>query len=239
MLELVLKPSRRRRQARSTEGVEGERDGLVDRQRPALLPRLCQGTFVELGADRAERLLVSGGGPCGEGAAELLSQRLRAGKEPGGRFRSSLGSEGVSKTEEVPRDLHAIAEVAVDPQALFQHREGVIDLALVDGDRRQSTQRSRLDALVACRTYPAEVLLVERAAAFAVAEHGAHPGEVVSREQRVVLVAELAEASDALVEDLLRPFEIAFVGGGDAEQEDGVGDAPLIPEFAMERERFL
>ena len=38
--------------------VEGERDGLVEGQRPALLPCLGEGSVVELRADGGERLFV-------------------------------------------------------------------------------------------------------------------------------------------------------------------------------------
>ena len=46
------------RPRRSIEGVELERDGLVGGQRPALLPGLGEGSFVELRADRRKRLFV-------------------------------------------------------------------------------------------------------------------------------------------------------------------------------------
>jgi hypothetical protein len=46
------------RPRRSIEGVERERDGLVGGQRPALLPGLGEGSFVELRADRRKRLFV-------------------------------------------------------------------------------------------------------------------------------------------------------------------------------------
>ena len=58
--------------ARSVEGVEGERDGLVDRQRPALLRRLGKGSFVELRADGGERLFVPPHDP-GNAGADLLA----------------------------------------------------------------------------------------------------------------------------------------------------------------------
>ena len=38
--------------ARSVEGVERERDGLIDGQCPALFPCIGKGAVVELGADR-------------------------------------------------------------------------------------------------------------------------------------------------------------------------------------------
>jgi len=54
----VARRAEDRAEARSLHGGERERDRLVWRELPALLPRLGEGRFVELRADCGERLFV-------------------------------------------------------------------------------------------------------------------------------------------------------------------------------------
>src|SRR6266511_2586490 len=224
---------------RSAERVKGKRDGLVGRQQPAFLPGLGEGSFIQLCADGSECLFVHLREPWAQAGSELLVQSLRAGQEPGSRSRSSYGGEDAGDASEPSRDSNWIAKVAVDAMALLQHRDGVVDSPLVDGDHRQRTERRRFDVLVGERTRPTKVVLVQCSAAFAVAQPVAHPRKHASRHERVLLVAELTELSCALVEELPRPYEIVFIGDSEAEQESGLGGAPCIPERAMERKPLL
>ena len=75
----------------SVDGVERERDGLVRCQRPALLPGFGEESFVQFGLNDGERLFIPLDHPRTTDA-ELLSQRLRAGKEAHGSVR--LPGEG-------------------------------------------------------------------------------------------------------------------------------------------------
>src|SRR6266511_449403 len=74
---------------------------------------------------------------------------------------------------------------------------------------------------------------------FAVAEACIRRRQVAGRQQGRVLVAELPEASHALLVQLLRPCQIAFVADGGAEHERGIGRAPGISELTVEHESLL
>jgi hypothetical protein len=77
--------------------------------------------------------------------------------------------------------------------ALLQHRDGFVNPTVFDGMHREGAQGNRLDPLVGQGTRTAEVLLVQRAPPFPVAEVDACPGEAAGRDQRVVLIAEFAK----------------------------------------------
>src|SRR5207244_4732240 len=117
--------------------------------------------------------------------------------------------------------------------------DGVFNLTVVDGDRSQPTQRSRLHALIAQLPCPAEVLVVQRSGAFAVADLVVHRCKGASCHKGVVLVAELTEASEAPFEEVPGTFEVSFLSSNGAQQELGVVDAPRVAELAVERERLL
>src|SRR6266498_55650 len=192
-----------RTSSRSVKEVARELDGFVGRQRPALLPCLGECGFVELGADPVERRFVHPRNPMRAGAD--LGQSLGTGEEPGGDPRPSHGHEDAGEAGDADRDPEEIAEVDVDAVGLLQHRNGVPSPALVESDTRQLLQRQRLDELVAKRTRPPEVLLVQRPGAFEIAELPVRRREAASRRPGVGLVAEVAEEPEALLEELLRP----------------------------------
>ena len=182
------------RAARSEgEGVEGKRDGRVGRERAALLPRLSEGSLVQLRPDGSDCLSVHLREPRAQTSAELLVQVLRPGEKPGGRPRSPDHGENAGNPGEPPCDSNRIVQIAVNAMALVEHRDGVADPTLVNSDHRECTQGRCFDVLVAKRTRPTEVVLVQGSAAFAVAEPVAHPREHASRRQREFTAAGIAK----------------------------------------------
>src|SRR5213592_4733306 len=135
--------------ARLAQGVEGKRDGLVGGQRPALLPRLGKGGFVEPSPDPARRLFLPCGDPCGPGHTELLAHRLREGEKPRGDFHPLREGEGSREPDEVHGDLGWITEFAVKLIRILQHQDSVLGPSLVGGETRERGQSPRFHLLVA------------------------------------------------------------------------------------------
>src|SRR6266516_6702214 len=96
----------------SLQRIQGERDGLVGSQRSPLLPHLGKRSFVELRADRADRLLVHPLHPSGMGAG-LLEQSLPARENAGGCSRSSRGGEGAGEAADDVRPPIDIAGLTI------------------------------------------------------------------------------------------------------------------------------
>ena len=114
-----------------------------------------------------------------------------------------------------------------------------MDATLPDGVSLQLFQRRRLDVFVARRSAPTEVVLEQFLGVSEVAELTVRPGEEASRLQRVMLVAESAEQTDALLEQPPRPGKVALVVGGDPHQEQGQAGPPRIPKGPVERQPLL
>jgi hypothetical protein len=171
----------------SVWGVEGEGDGLVERQRPAFLPSLGEGGFVELSSDGEERPLVHLPDPRGH-TTNLFAEKLRPGEEPGGHVCSSNGGEKLVEIAEALCDPATSAVVAVDAHLLVQHLEGGADAALIEGKSRQLTELERRHALVGLCAGPIEDVLVQCTAAFAVTELAVRPREGIRCQQDGVVV---------------------------------------------------
>ena len=74
-------------------------------------------------------------------------------------------------------DQKTIADVAEDPMALRQRRDGVIQAALPDRDAGELAERHALDRFVVCRTRLTKVVLEQRSGLFEVAVLVERPGE--------------------------------------------------------------
>src|ERR1700687_172802 len=188
---------------RSHHMLERERHGLVHAERAALLPRLRERGFAELRADIAQCLFVQLCERPTPGAA-LIAQSLKTGEEAGGRPSVPLASEHAGETAQVHHGVEEIAKLAVDAKARPQHRGGLLDSALADGDLCECTHRARLDALVARRACPTKIVLMESAGALVVTDSGAQPRERAGHQESRVLVAEFTEDTHALLVELLR-----------------------------------
>src|SRR2546426_12815796 len=96
----------------SFQGLQGQRYSLVGRELAAFLPCLGEGSFVEVGADRADGFLVHPLHPSGMGA-DLLEQSLPARENAGGCSRSSCGGEGAGEAAEDVRPPVDIAGLTI------------------------------------------------------------------------------------------------------------------------------
>jgi hypothetical protein len=124
-------------------------------------------------------------------------------------------------------------------QDLLHHRDGVSSPPLLECHGRQRAQRLPLHLPVGERSRPTEILLVHRAGAFVVAELLVHPPEEASGEQRVVLVADVAEEPGAVTEEPPSAREVILIGEGKTEHDARVGGSPHVAELPIERQRFL
>src|SRR5207253_7143472 len=220
-----------------TERVEGERDRLLGCQLPALLPRLGKRGFVELRANGRERLLVRPLHPI-LAEAELIEQRLPTREHAGSRSRHSLGGDGAGEAANDEGQAIGVVELAVDAKGVAQQPDGVIHPSVTHSVSRKLFERRRLDVLVPQRPASAEVVLEQLLGAIRFAELAVRPREEASRLQRVVLVPEVAEESNALLEEPPRLQRVAL-DRGNPDQEQRLGAAPGISKGTVQRNRLL
>src|SRR5439155_26543703 len=115
---------RRRATARSVQGVEGERDGLVGGQRPAALAGCGVTVLVELVADQGARLVLERNVPA---EAELLIHRFTSREDLRSRFGVSGDCQRARKAAQAPSDEAGVPELEEDARALFQQRHRLLD----------------------------------------------------------------------------------------------------------------
>src|SRR6266700_7741361 len=172
-------------------------------------------------------------------AADLLAESLRGTEQLGGGLRSPRDRKGFGEAGEILDDQAGHLEVARDAERFSQHRQGIVNPALVAGELRQLVELGRGDCPVVLRARLAQDVLVSGTAAFEITELAGYPREAVGRDQCVVFLAELAEACEALLEIGPGACPVSLLGCGHPEREDGVGDAPGIIKLAMQSERLL
>ena len=141
-----------------------------------------------------------------------------------------------AKRADAISDQQKVVEVAEDPIALGCQRDGVLDATLVERDLAEEAERDPLGERVVCLPGLTDDRFVQRAGAFEVAALVVRPGVRSSRAQCVVPVAELAELSHALAEELLRSRPVALLPGGVGDHESGEGGTPGVAELLVELE---
>src|SRR5216683_2118107 len=88
-------------------------------------------------------------------------------------------------------------------KSFCQHRQGIVDPALVAGEIRQLVELGCGNCPVLLSACLTQDVFVSGTAAFEITELAGCPSDAVSGDQCVVLFAELAEACEALLE--IRP----------------------------------
>jgi hypothetical protein len=91
-----------------------------------LLPGFGKESFVQFGVNDGERLFIPLDHPRTTDA-ELLSQRLRAGKEAHGSVRLPGEGERRSEAADAVGDLDGFAEIADDAIGVVADRDGVVE----------------------------------------------------------------------------------------------------------------
>src|SRR5712691_10033912 len=172
-------------------------------------------------------------------AADLLAESLRGSEQLGGGLGSPGDRERFGEAGETLDDQAGHLEVALDAKRFSQHRQGIVDPALVAGELRQLVELGRSDCPVVLSACLAQDVLVSGTAAFEITELAGCPSNAVGRDQCVVLLAELAEAFEALLEVRPGACPVSLLARGHPEREDGVGDAPRVTKLAMQSERLL
>ncbi len=175
----------------------------------------------------------------GLASADLVEKRLRAREQPGGRPCLSPEGKRVGDVAEVDCEPDGIAEFAPDRKALLEQCESVLDPALLNSDHGKRTEQRRLERFVPQQTHPAKVVLVQYAGALEVAGRMVGPAEGASRPPRIILVAGVEEALDALLQQLPRRRPIAVLVEYVTELLQGHSRAPGVAESAVNRQRLL
>ena len=112
---------------------------------------------------------------------------------------------------------------------LFQQLDRFVDPTFLDPQRCEHSERDSFDPLVSERTRPAEVFLVQRQTALAVAEVLVGPRQMTGRDKREMVLVVLSEPLQARLPKIARPRHVVL-GNDRAEHELGMGDSATVPE---------
>ena len=113
-----------------------------------LLERFCEDCVIELRTQPRQRLLVDVSDP-GMAAPDLLAESLRRSEQLRGGLRPPGDRERLGEAGEILDDLAGHLEVARDAKRFSQHRQGIVDPALVAGESRQLVELGRGDCPIA------------------------------------------------------------------------------------------
>src|SRR4029077_17476236 len=114
-------------------------------------------------------------------AADLLAESLRGTEQLCCGLRSPGDRERFGEAGEILDDQAGHLEIARDAQRFSQHRQGIVDPALVAGELRELVELGRGDRPVLLRARLAQDVLVSGTAAFEITELAGHPSKAVGR----------------------------------------------------------